>query len=170
MSPLSRLDQCGPMPDTLNPYWSINMNSRLKYLAIPIAVAALLVGCGSDDDSSDTSTTTTEAPATQTEAPAPAESPGDTIALAADPTGALAYDTTSLDAKAGTVSIDFTNESNIPHDVVVEQGDSEVARTSIITESSETVTFDAKPGEYTFYCSVPGHEAAGMVGTLDVKK
>ena len=145
------------------------MNKRLTYLALPIAIAALLVGCGSDDDSSDTSSTS-EAPTTQTEAPAPEQSAGDTIALAADPTGALAYDATSLEAKAGTVSIDFTNDSPIGHDVVIEQGNQEVARTSIITESSETVTFDAEPGEYTFYCSVPGHEAAGMVGTLTVKK
>jgi uncharacterized cupredoxin-like copper-binding protein len=27
---------------------------------------------------------------------------------------------------------------------------------------------DLKAGTYTFYCSVPGHEAAGMKGTLTV--
>jgi uncharacterized cupredoxin-like copper-binding protein len=26
-----------------------------------------------------------------------------------------------------------------------------------------------KPGKYTFYCSVPGHEQGGMKGTLTVK-
>jgi uncharacterized cupredoxin-like copper-binding protein len=27
---------------------------------------------------------------------------------------------------------------------------------------------DRTPGAYTFYCSAPGHEAAGMRGTLTV--
>lgn len=145
------------------------MKSPFMFFAVPLAAAALLVGCGSDDDSGDTSSTT-ETTTTQTEAPAAEKPAGETLELAADPTGALAYDASSLDAKAGTVSINFTNDSSTPHDVVIEQGDQEIARTSIISESSETVTFDAKQGEYTFYCSVPGHEAAGMVGTLDVKK
>jgi cytochrome c oxidase subunit 2 len=26
----------------------------------------------------------------------------------------------------------------------------------------------ARPGSYTFYCAIPGHRAAGMVGTLEV--
>lgn len=32
-----------------------------------------------------------------------------------------------------------------------------------------TVKVNAKPGDYTYYCNIPGHEAAGMVGTLHVK-
>ena len=31
------------------------------------------------------------------------------------------------------------------------------------------VTADPEEGGYEFYCSVPGHEAAGMKGTLIVK-
>ena len=34
---------------------------------------------------------------------------------------------------------------------------------------TSTVTATLKPGTYTFYCSVDGHEAAGMKGTLTVK-
>jgi plastocyanin/mono/diheme cytochrome c family protein len=32
------------------------------------------------------------------------------------------------------------------------------------------VTINAAPGEYEFYCSVPGHKEAGMVGTLIVRE
>jgi len=34
---------------------------------------------------------------------------------------------------------------------------------------SETVTINAKAGTYEFYCPVPGHKEAGMVGKLIVK-
>ena len=32
-----------------------------------------------------------------------------------------------------------------------------------------TIPADAAPGEYRFYCSIPGHEPAGMVGTLIIQ-
>ena len=32
-----------------------------------------------------------------------------------------------------------------------------------------TIPADAAPGEYEFYCNVPGHKPAGMVGTLVVQ-
>jgi plastocyanin len=32
-----------------------------------------------------------------------------------------------------------------------------------------TVSATLKPGKYVFYCTVPGHEAAGMKGTLIVE-
>ena len=33
-----------------------------------------------------------------------------------------------------------------------------------------TVTATVKPGKYTYYCIVPGHEKAGMKGTLTVPR
>jgi uncharacterized cupredoxin-like copper-binding protein len=32
--------------------------------------------------------------------------------------------------------------------------------------ATEEVTLTAAPGTYEYYCNVPGHKAAGMVGTL----
>jgi nitrite reductase (NO-forming) len=34
---------------------------------------------------------------------------------------------------------------------------------------TKTVTINAPAGDYYFYCNVPGHEAAGMHGTMHVK-
>jgi plastocyanin len=145
------------------------MKRSAYLLALPITAMALLAGCGGSDDNSSSSNPAPE-PTTQTEKPAENGSGGSsTVALAADPNGALAYDTDSLEAKAGTVAVDFTNDAAIGHDVVIEQDGNEVARGEIITGGSETVSFNAKAGEYTFFCSLPGHEAAGMKGTLTVK-
>ena len=90
--------------------------------------------------------------------------------LAADPSQ-IAFDTTSLSAKAGNLMIDFDNPNPaIPHDVCVESpsGD-ELGCSDQVTKSSTTLALNLRPGKYTFFCSVDGHEAAGMKGTLTVK-
>ena len=33
---------------------------------------------------------------------------------------------------------------------------------------TKTITIDAPAGTYTYYCTIPGHRTAGMVGTLTV--
>jgi plastocyanin len=95
---------------------------------------------------------------------------GTTLQLAADPNGQLKFDKTSLEAPAGTVTIDFTNDASIPHNVTVEGNGVEDAATDTITQSTATLTLDnLQAGTYTFYCSVAGHREAGMEGTLTIK-
>ena len=73
-----------------------------------------------------------------------------------------------LTAAAGEVTIEFTNDSGIPHNVEVEgNGVEEVSET--ITEGSTSLTLTLEPGEYEFYCAVPGHREGGMEGTLTVE-
>jgi plastocyanin/mono/diheme cytochrome c family protein len=92
------------------------------------------------------------------------------LTVAADPTGQLAFDQTSLTAQAGNVTVDFTNQAPLQHDFCIQQGSSDLGCTSTIQGASTTKTFNnLKSGTYTFYCSVDGHEAAGMKGTLTVK-
>lgn len=91
-----------------------------------------------------------------------------TLQLEASST-ALEFDTTSLEAKAGKVTIDFTNPSAIAHNVVIEQEGKELAGFEPIAEGKESETAELDPGTYTFLCTVPGHAAAGMEGTLVVK-
>ena len=70
----------------------------------------------------------------------------------------------------GKDTLDFTNDSSTPHDVVIEDSSgSEVARTDVITGTTTTTQADLKAGTYTFFCSVDGHREAGMEGTLTVK-
>jgi plastocyanin len=90
------------------------------------------------------------------------------LKLAANPTGLLSYDTKQLSAKAGAVTIEMTNSSPLEHDVTVTQGSTVLGATPKFIGGTRTLTINLKPGNYTFYCSVPGHRAAGMEGTLSV--
>jgi len=131
----------------------------LTALALVVAVAA----CGGDDDDD------SEEPAAEaTTEDTGGGGGGETLMLAADPSGALAFDQTELTAAAGEVTIEFTNDSGIPHNVEVEgNGVEEVSET--ITEGSTSLTLTLEPGEYEFYCAVPGHREGGMEGTLTVE-
>jgi plastocyanin len=100
--------------------------------------------------------------------PAPSGGAAATIAIAADPSGQLAYDKKQLQAKPGKVTFEFTNKSPIGHDVTIAQGATKVAGSSVITGSTTSFTADLKPGSYVFYCSVDSHRQLGMQGTLTV--
>jgi plastocyanin len=73
----------------------------------------------------------------------------------------------TITAKPGIATIDLVVDQNI-HDFVFDgafsgfqiEGDG---------GTSQSEKIDLKPGKYTFYCSLPGHRAAGMQGTLTVK-
>jgi plastocyanin len=142
---------------------------RLK--AVPIAALATaaliaLAGCGSSDDSSSTSTPAASTPATST--PSTSSGGGETLKLSADPGGALKFDKSTLTAKAGTVTIEMDNPSSVPHAVAVEGNGVDKDGETVEKDGVSKVTVDLKPGKYTFYCPVDGHEDAGMKGTLTV--
>jgi plastocyanin len=137
-------------------------NRTFACLVLFFALVALIaVGCGGGSDNSSSSTDT----ATDTGG---GSGGGETLQLAADPGGALKFDTTSLEASAGKVTIDFTNDSSVPHNVTIEGNGIEEVASDTVTGDKSSVSTDLKPGTYTFYCSVDGHEAAGMKGTLTV--
>ena len=138
------------------------MNRRpLLVLLASTALVLTLSACGGGSNSGSTGAATTAAGG--------GGGGGQTLQLAADPGGALKFDTTSLEAKAGKVTIDFTNDSSLPHNVTIDGPGVEDEGTDTIKGSTANVTLDLKPGKYTFYCPLDGHEAAGMKGTLTVK-
>jgi plastocyanin len=144
------------------------MLRRFLVTALVAAAAVGLAACGSDNNDSASST---PAPAATTPAPASttATSGGTTLAVAADPSGQLAYDKKALSAPAGQITIDFTNDSQVPHNVTIEQGQTESGATDTIQKSKTSKAFTLTTGTYTFYCSVGNHESAGMKGTLTVQ-
>lgn len=146
----------------------------ISTLALAAALLAL-AGCGSSSsNSSSSASTAAEAPTTSSStaaAPAPAgESGSSKVSLEANPEGQLAYNTKALSAKAGKVSVDFTNKSSLPHNVTIESSSGEkVGATPTFSGGSKSLSVNLKPGTYKFFCSVPGHRQAGMEGTLTVK-
>lgn len=94
--------------------------------------------------------------------------PGGTVQLAASPTE-IAYDKTKLHSSPGEIKIKFSNPSALGHDVAIFQGDEELGKTEVISESQTETTVKLGPGTYTFLCTVPGHAEAGMEGELLVK-
>jgi uncharacterized cupredoxin-like copper-binding protein len=91
------------------------------------------------------------------------------VDITANPYGALKYTTTKATTTAGKVEISFTNHAPIQHDVVLSTKSGTVlGKTPIFTGGTKTFTVTLKAGTYIWYCSVPGHRAAGMLGTLTV--
>jgi len=128
----------------------------MRRLAICLTLATLAVaGCGGDD-----------------EEPAPASGGGgggETLTIAADPGGALKFDKTDLQAKAGKLTISMDNPSDIPHAVEVEGNGAEAAGETVGKGKKSVATADLKAGEYVFYCPVGNHRSAGMEGKLTVR-
>jgi plastocyanin len=89
--------------------------------------------------------------------------------LTADPDGGVSYDRKELAVKSGTVTITLVNDAALGHNVAVAQGDRELGRSDTISEGETELKVDLRPGEYEFYCTVAGHRAAGMEGTLTVQ-
>ena len=87
--------------------------------------------------------------------------------ISASPT-ALKYSTSKLAAKAGKVTIVMSNPSPLMHNIAIKGNGVKAAGKIVQKGGVSTVSATLKKGTYTFYCQVPGHEAAGMKGTLVV--
>ncbi len=139
----------------------------------PAPVAKLIafrVG-GLDTTASPVAEVTTEATAAPATTPEPAATPEASAPAAGDfaiTMVDIAYQPTSITIPANTdVVITLTNNGAAVHnfnvdELGVQSGDYQPAQTG-------TITINARPGTYQFYCSIPGHKEAGMVGTIIVQ-
>jgi uncharacterized cupredoxin-like copper-binding protein len=68
------------------------------------------------------------------------------------------------------VTVAFSNMAPLEHNfTVAEASGTVVGATPTFQGGSKTLSLTLKPGTYKFYCTVPGHRAAGMEGTLTVR-
>jgi uncharacterized cupredoxin-like copper-binding protein/mono/diheme cytochrome c family protein len=118
------------------------------------------------------------AAAAQPAANAPAPGTAATPAGAAAPAGEAAkpveivahdiyFDPKEVTIPANTdVTISLPNQGAAPHTFSID-----ALKISVDLPPGETksVVVNAPPGTYEYYCDVPGHKEAGMVGTLTVK-
>lgn len=82
----------------------------------------------------------------------------------------MKYDPNTWTVKAGQpITVNVKNGGTVTHDWIVRTLDDQ---TKVETQPGQTLskTFTiTTPGTYQVYCSQPGHEAAGMKGTLTVQ-
>lgn len=149
---------------------------KTRFLAPGAAILMLgVAACGGSTNTSSKSAASsapasTPAPATSTQRATAGNASG-ALTIAADPSGQLRFTKNSLSAKAGKVSIQFTNNAPLAHNLTIQQGPNgpTIGATPTFESATKTVTVTLKPGTYTFFCSVPGHRDGGMHGTLTVR-
>jgi plastocyanin len=158
------------------------ISAMFKLPALLLSAAALAVGvaaCGGGSSSSSSagggsSSSAAASSGTGTSAAgsssAAAGGASGSLAIAANPSGSLSYDKKTLSAKAGKVTITMTNMSPVGHNITIQKGTNGavLGSTPTFMGGTKSVSLNLKAGTYTFYCSVPGHRAGGMVGTLTV--
>ncbi|MGZ4734143.1 MAG: plastocyanin/azurin family copper-binding protein [Acidimicrobiia bacterium] len=126
------------------------MKVAIRYAVALAALAAILTACGSDSSSSSFK-----------------EPTGPAVATLHLESGNTFFRPDKLDAPPGILQFDLKNIESGTHDLVIRgvpgfqvevSGEGDTASSKV----------ELKKGKYEFYCSIPGHEEAGMKGTLTV--
>jgi uncharacterized cupredoxin-like copper-binding protein len=154
-----------------------------RLVAVAMVVGALgLAGCGDDDGDGGNSGGSEQSAGggggygsggggQDGESKAGGGAGGTTLRISADPGGDLAFDKSSLSAKAGEVTIVMKNPSSAtaPHAVEIEGQGVEEESETVDPGGTAAVAAKLDPGTYEFYCPVGNHADAGMEGELTVK-
>jgi plastocyanin len=158
---------------------AISQIRRWGALVAALALVSLTIaacGGGSGDNSSTSAAgsssgggaSTTPSPSSDTSSSSGGG--GSTLDISATESGGLGFSKRALTARAGTVTIRMANgnEDSLPHAIAIEGNGVDKDGATVQPGGTSTVTVRLKPGRYTFYCPVDGHEDAGMKGTLTV--
>lgn len=141
--------------------------SRIVGIVAVTAAGLLVLGaCGSGDD--DSASTTTAGEHGEEEGEGHTEnSPVAPGARTIEVSGtSFEYDMPTIEATVGEdIEISLTAD-DVEHDFIIDEFEAHVSAEPGEAASGGFTASEA--GEYTFYCSVPGHRDEGMEGTLVV--
>ncbi len=145
----------------------IRKHPAVLVLAIAALVAAFaLTACGDDDDDdtaaseSAVETTTTEAADDQA-----SSGGGETIAISESD---YKLDPAEVEAEAGSITFELTNDGETEHNLEVEGNGVEEVSDTITAGQSTEFTVDLEAGTYVIYCAIGSHKDLGMEGELVV--
>lgn len=139
------------------------MFTRLSRFALAAALP-LVVACSAGGG------TATSSSSAKPAAPAVAGS-GSAQSFTLKGTDTMRFEPATITVKAGQpVQVTLDNMGATIHDFTIEQGVAQKAQAIAQGGRQASATFTiAQAGTYTFICSQPGHEAAGMKGTITVQ-
>jgi uncharacterized cupredoxin-like copper-binding protein len=137
------------------------ISTRARVLAIP-AIGAMALGVAVFSRNSSAQD------ATGTPVASPAASPAAGGTNLAVSTKDIFFDPKTLEGTANVdVTITVTNMGAATHDFTIDE--LKVQTPMLAPGETAEVKINAPAGDYQYYCSVPGHKEAGMVGTLTLK-
>ena len=135
------------------------VRSRLL-LVLGLILTASFVACGDDEDTIEAGD---PSPTTRASSDTGGAGGNTVTATAMD----IKWEDTELTAPVGAVELELVNHGQILHTFLIE-GREDDLKLEAQSNGTDSGTIDLEAGEYTFYCDVPGHRAAGMEGTLTV--
>jgi uncharacterized cupredoxin-like copper-binding protein len=107
---------------------------------------------------------TTTAPTTTQQTTTTTAKPAETKVPVSETEFKITMGSTNL--KAGEIAFEVSDDGKIPHDLAI-KGTSDKTK-EIAPGSNAELKVTLKPGTYVLYCSIPGHEQAGMKQSITV--
>jgi plastocyanin len=129
--------------------------SKTRAAAAALALALIAAGCGGGGSDGGNDSVTVKAP-----------SGGGTPKLTVEAHDVF-FSPKQVKAPTGKLDVDYVEKGSLQHTFVIE-GVKGFKLEVGPGAKDDSGTVDLQPGEYTFYCSVPGHRAQGMSGTITV--
>jgi plastocyanin len=100
---------------------------------------------------------------------APTGGASEELAVSSPEDGSFVYEPPALQSAPATVTLAYDNPSPLVHNINLEVEGETIAESEDVAEGSTEVTAELAPGEYLYYCSIPGHREGGMEGVLTVE-